>query len=325
MGREEMQPQWISWLLQLLLVASGLCHQCYVCSPDDGKAEDLAQLSKFFPDTQVPSCSQYRPHLAPHYLLDCPPATAQGCLTKFEGSSVMRTCAPVAIDDCKTANSVQYCYCSTPGCNSPGGKLAGGGQAQHKTGGGQAQPRTGKHSQHQSREGSQPQPREGSQHSLHSGSVERKALGRTQPGHSSQAFTGKFAGPHFSDDEDVEEGSADWGEFYYDEYNYSDELDAVRLDDTEGGDDYEDVTNPPPFLDLGDGGRRKEESWGGNKYEREEVVNDIELVEENDREAGRYGKGRRRPGSSAAPPCAPWPLLGLLLLLLASSWPAPGL
>ena len=30
----------------------------------------------------------------------------------------------------------------------------------------------------------------------------------------------------------------------------------------------------------------------------------------------RYGKGRRRPGSSAAPPSAPWPLPGLLLLLL---------
>ena len=37
-------------------------------------------------------------------------------------------------------------------------------------------------------------------------------------------------------------------------------------------------------------------------------------MEKDEREAGTYGKGRQRPGSSVSP------LLALLLLLLASSW-----
>ena len=36
-----------------------MCHQCYVCSPDDGKAEDLAQLTKFFPNTEVTELSNW--------------------------------------------------------------------------------------------------------------------------------------------------------------------------------------------------------------------------------------------------------------------------
>ena len=59
--------------------------------------------------------------------------------------------------------------------------------------------------------------------------------------------------------QDLEEGSADWGDFYYDEYNYGEEVDSM-LDDTEDGDSmYEDVTSPPPYLDLGDGRERTEE------------------------------------------------------------------
>lgn len=39
----------------------GFGHECYVCAPDSGKAEDLTQLKKYFPHTAVPPCSHYRP------------------------------------------------------------------------------------------------------------------------------------------------------------------------------------------------------------------------------------------------------------------------
>ena len=38
--------------------------------------------------------------------------------------SVKRTCASIGIDDCQSANGVNYCYCSTPGCNNPSPRLA---------------------------------------------------------------------------------------------------------------------------------------------------------------------------------------------------------
>jgi hypothetical protein len=33
--------------------------------------------------------------------------------------SVLRTCAPIAVDDCKEINGVTYCYCKNELCNSP--------------------------------------------------------------------------------------------------------------------------------------------------------------------------------------------------------------
>ena len=72
--------------------------------------------------------------------------------------------------------------------------------------------------------------------------------------------------------QDLEEGSADWGDFYYDEYNYGEEVDSM-LDDTEEGDGvYEDITSPPPYLDLGDGRKRKEEEdlWSKHNLKKED-------------------------------------------------------
>ena len=36
----------------------------------------------------------------------------------------MRSCAPIAIDDCKEANGINYCYCKKEGCNTPERKLS---------------------------------------------------------------------------------------------------------------------------------------------------------------------------------------------------------
>ena len=128
--------------------------------------------------------------------------------------------------------------------------------------------------------------------------------------------------------QDLEEGSADWGDFYYDEYNYGEEVDSM-LDDTEDGDSmYEDVTSPPPYLDLGDGRERTEEvdAWSKHNFRKEQDAtdfNDIEIVEEEERlDKGGRGRGlirnnkeeRRRTGGSSS--LLPPPISLLLLLVL---------
>lgn len=35
------------------------------------------------------------------------------------GKWTARTCSPISVDDCQTANKIQYCYCKTDRCNSP--------------------------------------------------------------------------------------------------------------------------------------------------------------------------------------------------------------
>jgi len=290
------------------LLGSGSAHKCYVCAPDSAKVEDIAQLAKYFPDgVEVPACSSYRPALQPSFLRDCPEAASSGCLTKFEGHSVMRTCAHVSISDCKTANNVQYCYCDTEACNSPDRHLA------PVVTGHEQRERAGK--RHEGR----------ASEVRGSSGLERKALGFTSAAHSPPAFASQYPGGHFNDDEDLEEGSADWGDFYYDEYNYGEEVDSM-LDDTEEGDGvYEDITSPPPYLDLGDGRKRKEEEdlWSKHNLKKEEEdaanLNDIEIVEEEEdsgeRLRGRIrGEGRRTGGCSLLLP-PPLPILLLLLTL----------
>lgn len=101
-----------------------------------------------------------------------------------EGASVMRTCAPIAINDCKTANSVQYCYCKDSACNSPDPLLAPVGQ----------QGREGKVVGERRRGEGEGERRRGE-------GMERKALGSTSAAHSPPAFASQFQGGHFPDDE----------------------------------------------------------------------------------------------------------------------------
>lgn len=300
-------------------------HKCYVCAPDSGKVEDIEQLKKYFPDTAIPACSHYKPHLKDQYLLECPPALSKGCLTKFEDThGVTRTCARLAIDDCPIANSIQYCYCKKEGCNNPDSTLAAVLPGPEK---------------------------------LADTEGKSAGLGSASAGHSPPVFASQFpAGGQFSDDEDEAEGSADWGDFYYDEYNYGEEnYSGIRLDngpdtglglhhqsgpsdDTEGGEeDYlnEDVTNPPPYLDLGEEHGKhsfwpdKEETDRVNpKFEWETTVrenDEIKFVEEEEEEGNRgkqrdSGTNRGRTGSGSIVPSSSYSLL-LLLLLLSSCHP----
>lgn len=247
--------------------------KCYVCAPDEGKPEDMYTLSKSFPANHLQSCSKYNKNNKHLYLLDCPSGNS-GCLTKFEASgSVMRSCAPIAIEDCKEANGVNYCYCKTEGCNTPDRKLA----EPHTPTLGKAQ-----------------------------------AAARLSP---DQNFN------RFYDDEDLSEGSGQWGDFYYDDYwdtgtgdselrHHGGHPSGHDIDDTEHGDgihDDSDMTEPPPYLDL-------EEPKPSHKYNRPRVTassdSDITISEDKSSEDGA------KPSSAARSLFSP--ALSLLLLLLLS-------
>jgi len=289
-------------LSTIILFNSVSSHKCFVCGPDGGKPEDLYQLKKSFPTVSVPTCSKYKQSNKDQYLIDCPPGLSNGCLTKFEeNGSIMRTCAPIAIEDCKKANGINYCYCKKEGCNTPDRRLSD-------------PERTGKQA----------------------GGPEKKFLDHSEAGHVAPSIS-KFSDLHL-DDEDLTEGSGGWGDFYYDEYNYGnydheeysdhgvDHRPATSMnydpytDDTEGDDgahDYSDVTDPPPFLDL-------EEPQKGpkHKFDRDRIrerPNDIIIVEDtntNNYVETHTPRHKQRPSSSAT--SFSNPLLLLMLLLLSA-------
>ncbi|XP_058822461.1 uncharacterized protein LOC131684012 isoform X2 [Topomyia yanbarensis] len=52
------------------------------------------------------------------YVLECP-STYTSCLTQVDGDMELRTCGEsLSINDCKSANKIDYCYCSEDLCNS---------------------------------------------------------------------------------------------------------------------------------------------------------------------------------------------------------------
>ena len=108
----------------------------------------------------------------------------------------MRSCAPIAIEDCKEANGINYCYCKKEGCNTPERKLSD----PHK-------PDLGK----------------------------SQAAARVSQEHS-QSFSRYF------DDEDLNEGSGEWGDFYYDDYNYIESTADSDFRHSPGGGGH----HPPP-------------------------------------------------------------------------------
>jgi len=269
----------------VILFQSGLSHKCFVCGPDGGKPEDLYQLRKSFPNMAVPSCSKYKQSNKEQYLIDCPPGLSNGCLTKFEeNGSIMRTCAPIAIEDCKKANGINYCYCKKEGCNTPERRLSD-------------PERTGKKA----------------------GGAEKKFLDHSEAGHVPPSVS-RFSDLHL-DDEDLNEGSGGWGDFYYDDYNYgnydqeeyghsdADQFESVTShpglygsynDDTEpddGAHDYSDTTDPPPFLDLEEGNKSPKHKFDRNRDR--DRPNDIIIVEDSNTYVEKP-KRKKHPGSSAS-------------------------
>uniref|UniRef100_A0A182Q4Z2 Uncharacterized protein n=1 Tax=Anopheles farauti TaxID=69004 RepID=A0A182Q4Z2_9DIPT len=100
------------WLLQLVDA-----RKCYICG--EGADGPFRTLPTHHGQSSVPTvegtCEGFRPE--EKYAFDCPPAYTS-CLTQVDGEIEIRTCGEnLAINDCKSANSIDYCYCSTDLCN----------------------------------------------------------------------------------------------------------------------------------------------------------------------------------------------------------------
>nr|XP_040222496.2 uncharacterized protein LOC120949330 [Anopheles coluzzii]XP_040222497.2 uncharacterized protein LOC120949330 [Anopheles coluzzii]XP_040222498.2 uncharacterized protein LOC120949330 [Anopheles coluzzii] len=109
----------IGILTALLCMNGWLVHarKCYICG--EGADGPFRTLPTHHGQSSVPTvegtCEDFRPE--EKYAFDCPP-TYTSCLTQVDGDIEIRTCGEnLAINDCKSANSIDYCYCSTDLCN----------------------------------------------------------------------------------------------------------------------------------------------------------------------------------------------------------------
>jgi len=227
-------------LIVFQIIQSVSSFKCYVCAPDKGKPEDIYTLKKSFPDHSVQYCSTYTADSINKFLLECP-SGGSGCLTKFEANgSVMRNCAPIAFEECKEANGVNYCYCKNEGCNTPDRRL------------------------------SDPYPNNFNSSKL----GEAKAAARVST--SDKSFTRYFDdedfvegsgdwGDFYYDDYNYLDRSYDYPE------TYGDDEDGV--DGVEGAFDGSDVTDPPPYLDLEYPVEHKVDADAKHKYDRDRFRN----------------------------------------------------
>lgn len=62
------------------------------------------------------TCSNFESSSKVSYIKECPPET-HSCSIQQSGNIVTRSCENIQLDDCKTANNIEYCYCSRDLCN----------------------------------------------------------------------------------------------------------------------------------------------------------------------------------------------------------------
>ncbi|KAG4069685.1 hypothetical protein HA402_014708 [Bradysia odoriphaga] len=92
---------------------------CYVCGK--GSQEPFTQTSKGkleYSDMDMPlSCDEFDSTTNLEKFIFTCPSNYVGCITHSDGIDVTRTCEQLAINDCQTANGVEYCYCTEDLCN----------------------------------------------------------------------------------------------------------------------------------------------------------------------------------------------------------------
>ncbi|ERL84360.1 uncharacterized protein LOC125505428 [Dendroctonus ponderosae] len=89
----------------LFFVGTTTALQCYTC----GGQEDGST-----------SCVEFQSNEHPGYVKDCG-ADGKSCrLTRevSENRILSRSCEAIELNDCKTANSIEFCYCTKDLCNS---------------------------------------------------------------------------------------------------------------------------------------------------------------------------------------------------------------
>lgn len=106
--------------------ASTETRQCFVCSDEQkhhqplegGDRQQVGVSSTMRASEKAPrSCLDFdRSDSLEDFVRDCPEGYL-GCSTEISGNSVKRGCDTLALDDCKIANGVRYCYCKDDLCN----------------------------------------------------------------------------------------------------------------------------------------------------------------------------------------------------------------
>lgn len=113
----------VLWQIPVLVVA----RRCYICGEGaeapfrtmatmtgagDGAPAALPRIA--------PTCEDFERDRdeMDQYVHECPP-TYTSCLTQVDGDMELRTCGEsLSINDCKSANKIDYCYCNEDLCNS---------------------------------------------------------------------------------------------------------------------------------------------------------------------------------------------------------------
>ncbi|OXA50657.1 hypothetical protein Fcan01_14057 [Folsomia candida] len=87
--------------------------RCYVCLPPNRVSREAKDILAMFgreDPREIADCAEFTPENANSYEFNCPPGFG-GCL------NVSRACSKYRLNDCKKANSVEFCYCTEPLCN----------------------------------------------------------------------------------------------------------------------------------------------------------------------------------------------------------------
>lgn len=91
--------------------------RCYVCIPNTGMV--ISEIVKLFPSgPEIPLCNKFKKGKK-EFMRDCPDdEDYKGCIHERNGTHVAKTCTTVDVDDCKSANGIEYCYCTGHLCNT---------------------------------------------------------------------------------------------------------------------------------------------------------------------------------------------------------------
>ncbi|CAH1955653.1 unnamed protein product [Acanthoscelides obtectus] len=92
------RPYMLGAAFVLFIVNEGQARKCYICG-DEGD----------------PPCKNFEMDKET-FSKQCNPSD-QACLLKISGRKRVRSCEKERIEDCKIANGVKYCFCTTDLCN----------------------------------------------------------------------------------------------------------------------------------------------------------------------------------------------------------------
>ncbi|XP_038118050.1 uncharacterized protein LOC119769486 isoform X2 [Culex quinquefasciatus] len=111
------------WILSLWQVPLVVARRCYICGEGAEAPFRTTMMATTGTAAAVPriapTCEDFerdRDEME-QYEHECPPSYTS-CLTQVDGDMELRTCGEsLSINDCKSANKIDYCYCNDDLCN----------------------------------------------------------------------------------------------------------------------------------------------------------------------------------------------------------------